>query len=98
MRRLAILTCLLLAGCAGDWVWVHDTADQARYLADVKWCEGAGELTVAYLDNREYAMFRDSYYLDAFRDCMDARGYERMAAAAAAPGRGFPGGFGMPIY
>lgn len=98
MRRLTVLISLLLAGCAGDWVWVHDTADQARYLADIKWCEGAGELAVAYLDNLEYAMFRDSYYLEAFQDCMDARGYERMTAAEAPSGKSFRGGFGMPVY
>ena len=97
MRRLALSIFLLLAGCAGDWVWVHDTADQALFLKDIKWCEGEGELAVAYLDDLEYAMFRDSYYLEAFQECMDARGYKRMAAAAA-PGKSFSGGFGMPVY
>ena len=90
----ALFTVFVLAGCANRNVWVHDTGDKVAFDKDLYWCVGVGEDAVAFLTDREYALFRDSYYRQAFNGCMAERGYRRVAAAEAGPGKGWTGGYG----
>jgi hypothetical protein len=72
------LAATLVAGvsaCQAPLEWYKAGVSSYDYAADVSYCDGAKQQVAAYTPDDEMYLVR-LYEIDAYNNCMEARGYE----------------------